>query len=64
MEKLGKGETVLNTFVSTEGIAEKRKKNPELLKLKKTKRIIWVAVILCCNFYNQENIAWYFAKNK
>lgn len=63
MEKLGKGETVLNTFVSIEGIAEKRKKNPELLKLKK-KRIIWVAVILCCNFYNQENIAWYFAKNK
>lgn len=26
MEKLGKGETVLNTFVSIEGIAEKRKK--------------------------------------
>lgn len=37
MEKLGKGETVLNTSVSTEGIAEKRKKNPELLKLKKKK---------------------------
>lgn len=63
MEKLGKGETVLNTFVSIEGIAEKRKKKSWTFEIKKKKRIIWVAVILCCNFYNQENIAWYFAKN-
>lgn len=37
-EKLGKGETVVNTFVTLEGIDEKKKKkgqNCELYKLKK-----------------------------
>lgn len=51
MEKLGKGETVVNTFVSIGGIAEKRKKKKtkfELYKLKKN--CIWEALILCCNF--------------
>lgn len=36
-EKLGKGETVLNTFVSIEGIAEKRKKKSWTFEIKKKK---------------------------